>query len=162
MWFWTSLANLCIYSCFIQYPCVFIKGSGHWAPSWPNSPLILLLESRSGKNSFPFEWESPKHKLYKLFLAGWIQILKTSPCIYENALWLFLASSFLVILHVSSRPLCALFQFVHGYIWFLQHTVGQVLHANCIFFFSFFYWASLPGVIVSISPTITVHCMLAK
>lgn len=86
MWFWTSLANLCIYSCFIQYPCVFIKGSGHWAPSWPYSPPILLLESTSGKNSFPFEWDSPKHKLYKLFLAGWIQILKTSPCIYMKAL----------------------------------------------------------------------------
>lgn len=47
------LAKLYIYSCFIQYPCVFIKGSGHQTPFWPARPSILL-ESTNGK-CFPFE-----------------------------------------------------------------------------------------------------------
>lgn len=43
-------ANLCIYSCFIQYPCVFIKGSGQWAPSWPNRLPSLQVANSSHLN----------------------------------------------------------------------------------------------------------------
>ena len=101
-----KLTNLCIYSCFFQGPCVFIRIGGHWAPSWKNTPPILLQCNTCGKLC-PFERESQKntsstgHCVIKWYLLGWIQMFQTSSCIYIKALTLPAA---LCVHHFNSSP----------------------------------------------------------
>lgn len=142
MWFWTSLANLCIYSCFIQYPCVFIKGSGHWAPSWPNSPPILPLESTSGKTLSHLNESLPNTSFTNYFWRDEYKYWRpVHAYIWKRSLTF---SRFLFSCHSP----CFFLSCVHYFNSNTdtsdssQHTVGQVLHANCGFF-SFFSFIEL-------------------